>query len=233
MKEISRLSRLTAIHTLLQSKQILTSSEISRKFNIGVRTAYRDIKALEQSGIPIQTIDGKGYSLMEGYTIPPLMFTEAEANSLITVEHLINQNQDESLIKNFQDVLTKVKSIFRYGMKESTEMLSGRIAVHQNGNAIKTSNSLSQIQMAITSLTLIKVTYQSVNNTKITSRTIEPFALYSSHANWILIAWCRLRRDYRAFRIDTVKEIEFIETKFESRNFDLRKYFATCPENKF
>ena len=75
--ETSRLSRLSAILTMLQSKRLLTASFISKKFDISVRTVYRDIKALEQSGIPICTEEGKGYSLMEGFTLPPVMFTEA------------------------------------------------------------------------------------------------------------------------------------------------------------
>ncbi len=64
MKEKPRLSRLTAILTQLQSRQILTASEIANKHNVSIRTIYRDIRTLESSGIPIVTEEGKGYSLM-------------------------------------------------------------------------------------------------------------------------------------------------------------------------
>src|SRR5580698_372269 len=98
---IKRISRLVAILTELQTRRILTSTFLAEKFGVSVRTIYRDVKALEQAGVPILTEDGKGYSLMEGYRIPPVMFTENEANALITVEQLVLKNRDSSLIKEY------------------------------------------------------------------------------------------------------------------------------------
>ncbi|MEO7046774.1 MAG: HTH domain-containing protein, partial [Ferruginibacter sp.] len=94
--DTKRLSRLTAILTQLQTKRLLTTSELAKKFSVSSRTIYRDIKALERAGVPILTEEGKGYSLMEGYRIPPIMFTESEANALITAEQLIRKNKDAS-----------------------------------------------------------------------------------------------------------------------------------------
>jgi predicted DNA-binding transcriptional regulator YafY len=82
--DIKRVSRLTAIITQLQTKRLLTAAHLSMVFGVSIRTIYRDMKALEQAGVPIMTIEGKGYSLMEGYRVPPVMFTEAEANALIS-----------------------------------------------------------------------------------------------------------------------------------------------------
>ena len=87
-KEKPRLSRLTAIITQLQSKRIVTAKHLAERHNVSIRTIYRDIRALEKSGIPIITEEGKGYSIMEGYHLPPVLFTEDEANALITVEQL-------------------------------------------------------------------------------------------------------------------------------------------------
>ena len=72
-KEKPRLARLTAILTQLQSKRIVTAKDIAEKHNVSIRTVYRDIRTLEKSGIPIVTEEGKGYSVMEGYKIPPNM----------------------------------------------------------------------------------------------------------------------------------------------------------------
>ncbi len=127
--ETSRLSRLTTILILLQSKRLLTATELSKKFNINVRTVYRDIRALEEAGIPICTEEGKGYSLMEGYTLPPVMFTESEASALITAEQHILRNKDVSLIKNYTEAIIKIKSksVFRYDLKDKADFLSKRI----------------------------------------------------------------------------------------------------------
>lgn len=108
--ETRRISRLIAILTQLQSKRILTSTILAEKFGVSVRTIYRDIKALEHAGIPIYTEDGKGYLLLDGYRIPPVMFTEDEANALITVEKVLMKNSDSSLIRAYSEAINKIKA---------------------------------------------------------------------------------------------------------------------------
>jgi predicted DNA-binding transcriptional regulator YafY len=109
--DTKRLSRLAAILTQLQTKRLLTSTSLAENFGVSVRTIYRDIKALEQAGVPIFSQEGKGYSLMEGYKIPPIMFSENEANALITVEQLVLKNRDTSLIKEYKEAINKVKAV--------------------------------------------------------------------------------------------------------------------------
>ena len=100
----SRLERLTAIITQLQTKRLITSTMLSEKFGVSVRTIYRDIRALEKSGIPIITQEGRGYSIIEGYRLPPIMFTEKEANALITAEQLLSLNKDKSFVYDLKAV---------------------------------------------------------------------------------------------------------------------------------
>jgi predicted DNA-binding transcriptional regulator YafY len=97
-----RISRLTSIITQLQTKRLLTATQLSDKFPVSVRTIYRDIRALEEAGVPIITEEGKGYSIMEHYRLPPVMFTESEANALITAEQLVLKNKDASFIKDYE-----------------------------------------------------------------------------------------------------------------------------------
>ncbi len=211
----------------MQSKRVITSTEIANKFGISKRTAYRDIKALVLSGIPIFTEEGKGYSLVEGYTLPPIMFTEQEANALITAEELISKNKDKSLIDNHSSAIAKIKSVLRFSKKEKAEILSERIAYFNNFRKEITSNNLSTIQIAITNLELVKIKYRSISKDEITERVIEPQAIYHSRENWILIAWCNLRNDYREFRLDKIETLELLDEKFDSRNFNLIEYFKS------
>lgn len=106
-KDKPRLARLTAIITQLQSKRIVTARDISKKHHVSIRTVYRDIRTLVQSGIPIITEEGKGYTLMDGYKLPPVLFTEEEANALITAEQIIAINSDQSLVHSFSTALEK------------------------------------------------------------------------------------------------------------------------------
>jgi predicted DNA-binding transcriptional regulator YafY len=126
--DIKRLSRLTAILTILQTRRIVTSFNLAEKFGVSVRTIYRDIKALEQAGVPIIAEERKGYTLMEGYRIPPVMFTENEANALITIEHLVQKNSDSSLIKEYTEAVNKIRAVLLHTTKSKAELLSKRIA---------------------------------------------------------------------------------------------------------
>ena len=191
-KEKPRLARLTAILTQLQSKRIVTAKELAEKHHVSIRTVYRDIRTLEKSGIPIVTEEGKGYSVMDGYKIPPVMFTQGEANALITAEQIIKKNKDKSLIQHYESAITKIKSVLKYEQKEKTELLTGRIQVRTNRENEKTSNFLIQFQNAISNYQTVKIDYLSLEN-KQSQREIEPFALYTTQDNWVLIAFCKLR----------------------------------------
>ena len=92
--DTKRISILTAILTQLQTKRVLISTTLANKFGVSVRTIYRDIKALEHAGVPILTEDGKGYSLMEGYKISPVMFTENEANAYQQLKRMTYNHQN-------------------------------------------------------------------------------------------------------------------------------------------
>src|ERR1700683_4052146 len=131
---------------------------------------YSDIKALEQAGVPIFAEDGKGYSLMEGYKIPPVMFTENEANALITAEQLVLKNRDTSLIKEYTEAVNKIKAVLLYSTKEKADLLSKRIAVSPAIPNSNTSNSLTLIQNALTDFRILKITYQSEHKNEKTER---------------------------------------------------------------
>ena len=72
---MNRLDRLTSILIQLQSKRLTTAREIAERFEVTTRTIYRDIQTLRLAGIPIGEEEGKGYFLVEGYRLPPVMFT--------------------------------------------------------------------------------------------------------------------------------------------------------------
>lgn len=223
-KDKPRLSRLTAIITQLQSKRIVTAKHLAERHNVSVRTIYRDIRTLEKSGIPIITEEGKGYSIMEGYHLPPVLFTENEANALITVEQLVNKNKDQSFSENISSAIEKIKAILRYSQKGNTELLADRIYFGGNNDEEKTSNNLMQIQSAITHFRVLKIEYNSSKHNR-TSRNIEPFAIYSIHGNFLLIAFCRLRKDFRVFRIDFIESLISNNEMFTPHNMTIQEYF--------
>ncbi|HAO08157.1 MAG TPA: DNA-binding transcriptional regulator [Chryseobacterium sp.] len=231
--DTKRISRLTAILTQLQTKRLLTASELAKKFSVSNRTIYRDIKALEQAGVPILTEEGKGYTIMDGYRIPPIMFTESEANALITAEQLILKNKDASFVKEYSEAILKIKSVLRNNTREKANLLSKRILFRQNTENDRTSNYLANLQLALTNFNLTKIKYHSTDTNQTSERTIEPFAIYSTQENWLLIAFCRLRNDFRAFRLDRIQNLNVLNEKFEPHKITLQEYFEICKAKYF
>lgn len=221
--EVSRLSRLTAILVQFQTKRIITATELSEKFQVSKRTIYRDVKALENAGIPILTEEGKGYTLMEGYNLPPVMFSEKQANALILAEQLVLNSKDASFVKDYSEAIDKIKSILKFSIKDKANLLADRTRYNQVINQERNSNNLSDLQNALTNYNLVKIEYINKENS-ITTRLIEPFAILNSE-NWYLVAWCRLRKEFRFFRPDRIQKMEILSEKFEPHNMTLQEYF--------
>jgi predicted DNA-binding transcriptional regulator YafY len=219
-----RLPRLTAILTQLQTKRLITSTTLAAKFNVSIRTIYRDIRALEKSGVPILTEDGKGYTLMEGYRVPPVMFTESQANALILAEQLVLKNKDTSFIKDYSEAIEKIKAVLGYTVKDKANLLAERTRFNQNINNERNSSNLSELQFALTNFCVTNIEYANEEN-KTSSRLIEPFALLSTQENWLLVAWCRLRKDFRYFRLDRIKKMQILTEKFTPHKLTLQEYF--------
>ena len=215
----------------LQSKRLVTASYLAEKYGVSVRTIYRDMRTLERSGIPVVTEEGKGYSLMDGYQIPPVMFTENEANALVTAEQLIRRNKDQSLVEHYRNAVTKVKAVLRNSQKEESDLLSRRIAFSTNYTEQRTSNLLMTVQSAIAKRKLLKIDYHSLKD-ELTTRHIEPFAFYSTEEKWLLIAYCRLRTEFRVFRLDRIKNLVVESELFEAHDLTLESFFEGQVKGK-
>eukprot|EP01132_Coremiostelium_polycephalum_P018229 gene18229-21752_t len=230
--DMKRLTRLSAILLQLQTKRIINSTDLAEKFAVSVRTIYRDIRVLEQIGIPITSMEGKGYSLTEGYKIPPVMFTQQEANALITAGELIRLNKDSSLTSAYKEAVDKVKAVLNYSAKDKLELLSKRVAVSPASLKEPTSSSLSLVQNALTSFTVLRIAYQAEGKNESTERFIEPFAFYYSlQQHWTLIAFCRWRNDFRMFRLDRIKTVYLTDLKFLPHQLSLQDYLKEKEKN--
>ena len=226
--ETKRLSRLVAIQTILQTKQFITAPELASRFSVSVRTIYRDIKTLDRAGVPILTQEGKGYALMEGYRLPPVAFTQTEANALITVEHLIQTHPDTSLVQAYSQAMTKLRAIMRSSTQEKANYLASRLKVY--ATVQPTSNYLATLQHALTAFQRIQINYRAASG-ELTSRTLEPFALLlSTQENWLLVGWCGLRSAYRIFRLDRIEQLAVLAETFAPHSLTLKQYFETLRE---
>lgn len=225
--DIKRLTRLLAILTYLQTKRMVTAPELAQRFSVSVRTIYRDMRALEQAGVPIGTQEGKGYFLTDGYRLPPVQFTEEEANALVTAEQLVLHNKDGLLAHHYTDAVQKVKAVLQADIRDKANLLTDRLKVYGNSQRQQTSACLITLQKALTNHTLVRLAYRAISQEQ-TVREVEPFALLlSSEADWLLVAWCRLRKAYRIFRVDHIEQLTSLTQTFTPHKLTLQAYFAS------
>jgi len=157
---MNRVDRLFGILTILQTRRYISSEYIAEKFKISVRTVYRDIKALVEIGIPISFEPYKGYFVVQGYFLPPVSFTDEEANALILMETISKRFGDTSIQENYESALNKIKVTLKDSQKEKAEELSSKTYILSYPTPVKDFKHLSEILKVITNKTILKINYQ-------------------------------------------------------------------------
>jgi predicted DNA-binding transcriptional regulator YafY len=230
---MNRIDRLTAILIQLQTKKIVKAEEISDRFEISLRTVYRDVKALMEAGVPIGSEAGKGYFIVDGYHLPPVMFTQSEASALMLAGKLVEKMTDKSVQTEFVSALTKIRSVLHEEEKVHLENLQTYIEVQSPKSEKNFSDHfLTDLQKAVVARELLEIDYFSSYNEALTRREVEPIGLFYYSSAWHLIAWCRLRNGYRDFRADRIKNLRNNNVKFDGRNLlSLKEYLATVMES--
>ncbi len=216
---MNHIERLNATLIQLQSKRIVKASEIAERFGISLRTVYRDIRALEASGVPIGAEAGVGYFLMENYKLPPVMFTKEEASALLFGEKLVEKLSDDRMKTDFCSALTKIKAILNPEEKDRLEKLNGQISVLHYTSSCGSFNRLflSEIQQALVTKSVLEIDYQAGYGAPATKRAVEPIGLCNYSRRWHLFAWCRLRSEYRDFRLDRIQNLKILAENYKGK----------------
>jgi predicted DNA-binding transcriptional regulator YafY len=231
---LNRIDRLHAILTHLQSKKRVTAQEIADRFNMSLRTVYRDIKALDESGVPVIGEAGSGYTIMEGYRLPPVMFTQEEAAALLLGGKLAAHMTDASVKKHFETALFKIKAVLRSTDKDQMDILADSIEILRSRipNEDAPSQHLTALQKAIADKRSIFILYHSNYNEEVSERVIEPIGLCHYSSNWHLIGWCRLRNGYRDFRVSRIKRLQLKDEQFDlSVHPSLQEYIKSMAHS--
>ena len=232
---MNRLDRLTALLIQLQSKRIVRSQEVAERFGISLRTVYRDMRTLELAGVPLIGEAGVGYSIVQGYRLPPVQFTREEAMAFLTAEKLVNQWTDPKTRASYQSALFKIKSVLRTSDKEVLDDLSSRIAVVQSPYLTRDRPQnlpIETILNCIAEKKVVRLTYESASSPGLTERDVEPVGIYSGGTFWYLIAYCRLREGYRNFRTDRVQGIEVLSERFSTQHPALQSFIEHTRQER-
>jgi predicted DNA-binding transcriptional regulator YafY len=213
-KAMNRIDRLFAILLALQHKRRIRAQDLARQFEVSKRTIYRDLSALNQMGIPLAALPGEGFEIVEGYYLPPLMFTENEAVALLLGSRLLTQQSAGSLTKSVESALAKIKVALPEQVRERSEALTNIIGfLTPKAKFDLDDPQLLLIQRAIQGKKVLHLRYVGYRKEKVTARDVEPHQLFYADGVWYLEAYCRMRKGMRDFRLS---RMETVETKHET-----------------
>ncbi len=234
---MNRTDRLVAMVMFLQGRRLVRAAELARNFEISERTVYRDISALGEAGVPILGEAGVGYSLMKGYHLPPVMFTAEEASALFVGGAMERRFTDVSVHPPLNSALEKLRAVLPRDRLDYVDRLAQRTVItgltSGTGPDPAASPWLLTVQQGVAQRRVLRVTYHGRDRDEDTRRDIEPLGLVFYAGAWTTVAWCRLRRDIRHFRVDRIRCLELAAETFPPRpDFSLARHLEQSVANE-
>ncbi|MBG8554304.1 helix-turn-helix transcriptional regulator [Hymenobacter guriensis] len=222
---MNRFDRVTAILIQLQARRKVSGGALAEQFGVSLRTIYRDLRTLEEAGVPLLGEPGIGYSLAEGYRLPPVMFTREEATALLTAEKLAAHLTDAPTAQLSSAAMDKVRAVLRRPDRDHLDQLTPHIQVLGPRHPAGHPPAYQQLVAAIAMRRVVHLRYQAAENQAPTTRDIEPISLWLSR-QWHVVAYCRLRQTIRNFRLDRILGLEVKTEVFAARPDLLQQHWA-------
>ena len=215
---MNRIDRLFSILLTFQHKRRIRAVDLARQFEVSKRTIYRDMSALNQMGIPIAALPGEGFELVEGYYLPPLMFTENEAIALLLGSRLLAQQAAGSLIQSADSALAKIAVALPEQVRARSEGLANIIGfVTPKAKFDLDDPQLLLVQTAIQERRVLHLRYRGYQKEDVTERDVEPHHLFYADGLWYLEAYCRMRKGMRDFRFSRMEKVTPLEETFRTK----------------
>lgn len=215
---MNRIDRLFAILLTLRHKRRIRAQDLARQFEISRRTIYRDMAALNQMGIPITALPGEGFELVEGYYLPPLMFTENEAVALFLGSRLLSQQAAGSLAQSADSALAKINVVLPGQVRARSEALTNIIGfITPRAKLDLDDPQLLLIQNAIQEGRVLHLRYRGYQKEEVTERDVEPHQLFYADGVWYLEAYCRMRKGMRDFRLSRMEKVDLRRELFHKK----------------
>jgi predicted DNA-binding transcriptional regulator YafY len=200
---VRRADRLFEILLLLRGgKRAVTGREIAGRFEISLRTVYRDMQDLIVAGMPIDGEAGVGYRLKPGADLPPLMFQEEELEALQLGAAMVRAWADPRLARAASSALDRIDAVLPERLRDRPARRHLFVPDFFIDETMK--EHALQLRSAIQSGVQARIEYARDGEAP-TERVIEPLGLFFWGAKWTLGAWCTLRQDFRTFRLDRIR----------------------------
>ncbi len=227
--------RVLTVLELLQSRPGLTGPELAARLETDVRTVRRYVSKLQDVGIPVQSSPGRygGYSLKPGYKLPPLIFDEHEAAAIVLGllgSPWLEVTQSPAAVEG---ALSKITRVLPQAVRDRVlSMSSVMILSSTSDEARPNAACLMLLASSIQGRRCVELDYVSELE-EATHRTVEPYGLVGRQGKWYLVGYCRLRTDYRIFRVDRIQKVVPLKEEFApKKGFDFRAHAINYLENR-
>jgi predicted DNA-binding transcriptional regulator YafY len=222
---VSRTERLFDLIQLLRTYRYpVTAARLADQLEVTVRTVYRDIATLQALGAPVDGEAGIGYLLRPGFLLPPLMFKDEELEALVLGTRWVMTRADSQLRRAARGALARIAAVLPAGLRQDLEDTPLIVAPDPGPAPSDHDERLVMLRQAIRHQRKVTLRYRSLAG-EATERTVWPFALSYLSTTRIVVAWCELRKDYRAFRTDLIDEARVLsETYPRHRSALLREW---------
>jgi predicted DNA-binding transcriptional regulator YafY len=219
--------RVLTVLELLQSRPGLTGAEIASRLETDVRTVRRYIMKLQDVGIPVEARAGRigGYSLRPGYKLPPLIFSEPEATAIVLGLLANSWLEIEQSSSAVEGALSKITRVLPEDARNRVRAMSSAMFFSPYPDASRPDSSLLMLLSdAIQARKCVLMRYRAESG-QLSKRIVEPYGLVGRRGKWYLVGFCRLRADYRTFRMDRIRKVFILDQGFKrDESFDFRAY---------
>jgi predicted DNA-binding transcriptional regulator YafY len=218
---MNRTDRLLAIVIELQAHGKRRAEDLAATFEVGKRTIYRDIQALCEAGVPVVAVPGQGYSLVEGYFLPPLRFTSDEALMLLLGSDVMAQSFDAEYAAAARAASSKIASVLPEQLREQVRSLQASIRFVQEPASLQGAevDLLRQLRRAIVGRHTVRFAYHARNSQDGPSarsrREADPYGLVFVSGGWHVVAFDHTRRARRNFRVSRMSQLMVLPQSFE------------------
>ncbi|GKU83965.1 YafY family protein [Niallia sp. NCCP-28] len=210
-----KIERLLAMIIKLLNKNRITAKELAEEFEVSVRTIQRDIDSINMAGIPIVSYKGSngGYGILEEYKIRTGLFNEVEHDLLLTALNGVYKTYDDKQLKQIIEKLTSIKANDTIKQQSSVLLDFGGW-----GPTEKRTEKVNTIKKSIESNKAIIFQYIDINGS-CTEREIEPITLILKVNKWYVYSFCKLRNEYRLFKLGRMRNIKLTNQDIEQREY--------------
>lgn len=202
-----KLDRLLSIIMMLINNDVVTAKDLADKFEVSIRTIYRDIEVLSASGIPVVSFQGVngGFGIIEGFKIDKALLNIKDIDSITA---MLKGISTIFIDKKHEDTLNKMQNL---SSSENNKALIMDFNNWDYSGLIK--GTINSIRTAIESNNVVKFTYINASGENLL-RHVEPLTLILKYNSWYLYGVCRNKKDYRLFKVSRIRDFEIIEDKY-------------------